>query len=117
MVVSGKWSSAKGTWVKGSSFTSHASKLRHSLETKKYQRLPRKQNLILQKPQFWTLPNLIIRAEGLGVSVHVVLGARPSVRERRLPPPPPFFLPLACTLLVYYYYYSSSIRHGSFPKQ
>ena len=66
--------------------------------------------------QFWTLPNLIIRAEGLGVSVHVVLGARPSVRERR-PPPPPFFLPLACTLLVYYYYYSSSIRHGSFPKQ
>ena len=29
------------------------------------------------------MPNLIIRAEGLGVSVHVVLGARPSVRERR----------------------------------
>ena len=39
-------------------------------------------NYILQKPEFWTLPNLIIRAEGLGVSVHVVLGARPSVRER-----------------------------------
>ena len=43
-----------------------------------------KYNLASKKASIWAVLNLFIDAEGLGISVQVVVGARPSASEQQV---------------------------------